>query len=56
MHDYVTWANHERASRNSELIFRKRNPLAVFLDRASEFNIRQKKVQTPLPGDLTVTN
>ena len=27
-------------SRNSELIFRKRNPLAVFLDRASEFNIR----------------
>ena len=27
-------------SRNSELIFRKRNPLAVFLDRTSEFNIR----------------
>ena len=25
---------------NSELIFRKRNPLAVFLDRTSEFNIR----------------
>ena len=25
---------------NSELIFRKRNPLAVFLDRASKLNIR----------------
>ena len=26
-------------SRNNELIFRKRNPLAVLLDRASEFNV-----------------
>ena len=25
-------------SRNSELIFRKRNPLALFLDRSNEFN------------------
>ena len=28
-------------SRNNELILRKRNALAVFLDRASKFNIRK---------------
>ena len=37
---YCRLVGWKPTSRNSEFIFRKRNPLAVFLDRASEFNIR----------------
>ena len=40
LHPRKRLAGLKPISRNSELIFRKRNPLAVFLDRAGEFNIR----------------